>query len=63
MKIPEVMAELLEEHYTYKDIFTQIKYIDGLIQAAYCWSKEYIKTMTLKVGFKNSVPTLVYYTA
>ena len=39
MKIPEVMAELLEEYYMYKDIFTLIKYIYSLGKAARFWFK------------------------
>ena len=34
MKIPEVMAELIEEHYMYKDILALIKYIYGLVYEA-----------------------------
>ena len=52
MKIPEGMSEVLEEYYMYKDILTLIKYFHCLLQAAWCWFKEYIKTMTLKEGFK-----------
>ena len=46
------MAEVLEEHYIYKDILTPINSINGLVQAAILWFKEYIKTMNLKAGFK-----------
>ena len=31
-KIPEEMAEVLEEYYTYKDILTLIKYIYGIFK-------------------------------
>ena len=46
----------------YDDILTLIKYICGLIKSARCWFKEYIKTMTLNVGFKqcNTYPSLLY---
>ena len=37
----------------YKDILTLIKSIYGFVQEAHFWFKEYIKTMTLKVGFKQ----------
>ena len=53
MKIPEVIKEVLEEHYTYEYIFTIIKYIYGLVQGANFWFKESIKTMTLKAVLKE----------
>ena len=53
MKIPEVMAEILEEYYKYKDILTLITSIYGLVKTSRCCFKEYIKTTTLKVGFKQ----------
>ena len=39
-----------------------IEYIYGLVQAARCWFKEFIKTMTLKAGFKQckTDPCLLY---
>ena len=60
-KIPEVMTELLEEYDTYGYILTLIKPIYCLVQAARCWFKDYIKTMTLKSGFKqcNTDPCLL----
>ena len=56
------MEEVLEEQYTYIYILTPIKYIYGLLQEAHFWFKEYIKIMTLKVGFKqwNVDPCLLY---
>ena len=56
------MVEVLKAHYTKKYILTLIKYIYGLLKAARCWSKEYIKKMTLKVGFKqcNTDPFILY---
>ena len=56
------MSELLEEQYTYDDILTLIKSINGLVQSERCWFNKYIKTMTLKTVFKNSRLVLVYYT-
>ena len=53
MKIPEGMEEVLEEHYTYKDILILLKPFCGIIQAACFWFKKYIKTMTLKVEFSQ----------
>ena len=47
------MEEVIEEQYTYIYILTPIKYIYGLLQEAHFWFKEYIKIMTLKVGFKQ----------
>ena len=63
MNIPEGMEEVLEEYYTYKDILTLIKYIYGLVQTARCWFKEYTKTMTPKVGFKQckTYPCILSY--
>ena len=46
------MAEVLEEHYTYKYILKLIKYFYVIVQTACCWFKEYIKAMTLNSGFK-----------
>ena len=39
-----------------------IKSIYGLVKAEYLWFKEYIKTMTLKAGFKKfkTGPCLLY---
>ena len=56
------MSELLEEQYTYDDILTLIKSINGLVPSERCWFNKYIKTMTLKTVFKNSRLVLVYYT-
>ena len=46
----------------YKYILTLIKYIYVIVQAARFWFKEYIKTMTLKAGFKqcNTDTCLLY---
>ena len=56
------MAELLEEYYIYKDILTLIEFIYCLLQAAHWCLKEYIKTMTLKAGFKKckTDPCILY---
>ena len=56
------MSEVLEEYYMYKDILTIIKSINDLVVSARFWFKEYIKTMTLKVGFKKckTDPCLLY---
>ena len=56
------MEKILEEYYTYKDSLTLIEYIYGLIQAARCWFKEYIKKTKLKLGLKkcNTDPCLLY---
>ena len=40
MKIPEGMAEVLEEYYTYDDLLTLIKYIYVIVQAESCRFKE-----------------------
>ena len=53
VKIPEGISEVLEEHYTYKDILALIYSIYVLIQPSHFWFKEYIKTMTLKAGSKQ----------
>ena len=37
----------------YGGILTLIKYIYGLVHAAHHWFKEFIKSMTLKAGFKQ----------
>ena len=56
------MEEVIEEHYTYKDILVLIKSIYGLAQAAHCWFKEYINTMTLNTGFKQlNTDTCILY--
>ena len=47
------MEELLEEHYMYNDICILIKSVYSLVQAAHWCFKDYIKTMTLKVRFKQ----------
>ena len=52
MKVPEVIAEVLEDNCTYRYILTLIQYIYGLVQASRFWFKEYIKAITLKVVFK-----------
>ena len=62
MKIPEEMAEVIEEDYTYNEKLTLIKYIYSLVQAARLQLNEYIKTMTPKAGFKQckTGPCLLY---
>ena len=52
-KIPKGIEEVLEEYYNYKYILTLMKYIYGIVQSARCRFKEYIKTIILKVGFKQ----------
>ena len=62
MKVPEGMAEVLEEYYMYEYILTLIKYIYGIILESRCWFKHYIKTMTQKVVYKNTILIPVFYT-
>ena len=47
------MAEVLGEKYMYEYILTFNKSICGIIQESHLWFKEYIKTMTLRAGFKQ----------
>ena len=56
------MEEVLDEYNTYKYILKLIKFIYGIVQSARCWFKEYIKTMTLKLGFKQckTDPCILY---
>ena len=60
--MPEVMDDVLEENYMCEYILTLLKYIHSLVKSERWWFKEYIKTMTLKIGFKQckTDPCLLY---
>ena len=60
--ILEVMAEVVEEYYTYEYILTLIKYIYSIVHAEKFWFKEYIKAIYLKEWFKQcrNYPFLLY---
>ena len=53
LKIPLGMAEVLEEDYTYKELLRLIKCINIILQAVRFWFRDYIRTMTLKLGVKQ----------
>ena len=62
-KIPrQELSEVLKEEYTYYNILALITCIYGLLQAARCRFKEYIKTMTFKAVFNQRKidPSLLY---
>ena len=62
--MPELMVGLPDKQYIYGNILALTKCIFVIIKVAFHCFKEYINTMTLKVGFKkyNTYPCNLYIT-